>query len=126
MKLVIALGGNALLRRDQAPSAENQLENIRTAASQLARVAAGHALVVTHGNGVDFLLMSVPFKGHVAGREIPEVNGIGHTRAGEEAAGRIDRDTIDAVIEDVLFLLRLQIPDDDCTIAFAALTNCEQ
>ena len=41
MKLVIALGGNALLRRDQAPSAENQLENIRMAATQLARVAAG-------------------------------------------------------------------------------------
>ena len=59
MKLVIALGGNALLRRDQAPSAENQLENIRTAASQLARVAAGHALVVTHGNGPQVGLLAL-------------------------------------------------------------------
>ena len=43
MKLVVALGGNALLRRDQAPTADNQLENIRRAATQLAiaRALAG-------------------------------------------------------------------------------------
>ena len=59
MKLVIALGGNALLRRGQQPSAENQLENIRQAATQLARVAAEHTLVVTHGNGPQVGLLAL-------------------------------------------------------------------
>jgi carbamate kinase len=51
MKILVALGGNALLKRGQAPSAENQSVNVRVAAGQLARVAAGNDLVVTHGNG---------------------------------------------------------------------------
>ena len=51
MKLLVALGGNALLHRGQALSADNQLANIRVAAAQLARVASGNDLVVTHGNG---------------------------------------------------------------------------
>ncbi|MBT9493364.1 MAG: carbamate kinase [Paucibacter sp.] len=52
MKLVIAIGGNALLRRGEVLSAANQLANIRLAAQQLARVAAAHGeLVLTHGNG---------------------------------------------------------------------------
>lgn len=59
MKLVIALGGNALLRREQALSAENQLENIRGAASQLARIAPHHQLVLTHGNGPQVGLLAL-------------------------------------------------------------------
>lgn len=59
MKLVVALGGNALLRRDQAPTSENQLENIRRAASQLARVASSHQLVLTHGNGPQVGLLAL-------------------------------------------------------------------
>jgi len=59
MRLVVALGGNALLRRDQPPTAENQLQNIRRAAAQLARVAAQHDLVVTHGNGPQVGLLAL-------------------------------------------------------------------
>jgi len=59
MKLVIALGGNALLRRDQALTAENQLDNIRRAATQLARVASAHQLVLTHGNGPQVGLLAL-------------------------------------------------------------------
>ena len=59
MKLVVALGGNALLHRGEAPSAANQLDNIRIAASQLARVAADHQLVVTHGNGPQIGLLAL-------------------------------------------------------------------
>ena len=51
MKLVVAIGGNALLRRNQKLTAENQLENIKVAAVQLAHVAEVHKLVLTHGNG---------------------------------------------------------------------------
>ena len=59
MKLVIALGGNALLRRDQALTAENQLDNIRRAATQLARVASAQQLVLTHGNGPQVGLLAL-------------------------------------------------------------------
>lgn len=59
MKLVVALGGNALLRRDQAPTADNQLDNIRRAAAQLARVAVAHELVLTHGNGPQVGLLAL-------------------------------------------------------------------
>jgi carbamate kinase len=59
MRLVVALGGNALLRREQAPTAAHQLANIRRAAAQLARVASGHELVLTHGNGPQVGLLAL-------------------------------------------------------------------
>jgi carbamate kinase len=57
--VVIALGGNALLRRGQNLSAANQLENIRVAAAQIAKLAAGNGLVVTHGNGPQVGLLAL-------------------------------------------------------------------
>ena len=59
MRLVVAIGGNALLRRGQALSAANQLENIHTAAAQLARVATANELVLTHGNGPQVGLLAL-------------------------------------------------------------------
>ncbi|QNM97884.1 carbamate kinase [Chitinimonas koreensis] len=59
MKVVVALGGNALLRRGQVLSAQNQVENIRRVAAQLARVAAQHTLVLTHGNGPQVGLLAL-------------------------------------------------------------------
>lgn len=60
MLVVIALGGNALLRRDQSLTAENQRENARIAALALAEVVrAGHDLVVTHGNGPQVGLLAL-------------------------------------------------------------------
>ena len=51
MRLVVALGGNALLRPGEAPEAERQRANLRVAARGLAALAAEHTLVITHGNG---------------------------------------------------------------------------
>ena len=52
MRLVVALGGNALLRRGEPLTVENQRVNVRKAAQALADlVAQGHTLVITHGNG---------------------------------------------------------------------------
>ena len=59
MRLVVALGGNALLRRSQLPSAGNQLANVRIACSQVARVAAAHDMVLTHGNGPQVGLLAL-------------------------------------------------------------------
>ncbi len=51
MRIVVALGGNALLRRGQTPDAEVQEENVRRAVEALVPLAEEHELVVTHGNG---------------------------------------------------------------------------
>jgi carbamate kinase len=51
MRVVVALGGNALLQRGQELSAENQRENIRVAAVQLAAIHKNHELIIAHGNG---------------------------------------------------------------------------
>jgi carbamate kinase len=49
--VVIALGGNALLRRGEPPEVGRQRTNVETAADALAAVAADRRLVITHGNG---------------------------------------------------------------------------
>ncbi len=51
MRVVVALGGNALLKRGQELSAENQRDNIRIAAEQLAAIHKNHELIIAHGNG---------------------------------------------------------------------------
>lgn len=59
MRLVIALGGNALLRRGEAMTAENQRDNVRVACEQIAKVAAGNELVIAHGNGPQVGLLAL-------------------------------------------------------------------
>jgi carbamate kinase len=51
MRVVVALGGNALLERDERPDAVIQRRHVRQAAVALAPLAAGHQLVLCHGNG---------------------------------------------------------------------------
>jgi len=50
-RIVIALGGNAILRRGEAPTMENQRRNVRAAARSIAPLAEGNDLVISHGNG---------------------------------------------------------------------------
>jgi carbamate kinase len=57
--LVVALGGNALLRRGEPLEAWAQLDNIRRAAAQLAELAGPWRLVVTHGNGPQVGLLAL-------------------------------------------------------------------
>jgi carbamate kinase len=66
MTLVIALGGNALVHPGQPLSAENQLDSIRRAAAQLARVAVGYPLVLTHGNGPQVGLLALQSAAYTA------------------------------------------------------------
>jgi len=59
MRIVIALGGNALLHRGQALTAENQHHNVKIAAAALAPIACEHQLVITHGNGPQVGLLAL-------------------------------------------------------------------
>ena len=49
--IVVAIGGNALLHRGEAPSIAVQRANVARAAAALAGLAATHRVVLTHGNG---------------------------------------------------------------------------
>jgi carbamate kinase len=59
MRIVIALGGNALLRRGEPMTTEVQRRNIRTATEAIAPLAAAHNVVVVHGNGPQVGLLSL-------------------------------------------------------------------
>ncbi|HEX5018391.1 MAG TPA: carbamate kinase [Actinomycetes bacterium] len=59
MRLVVALGGNALLRRGEPMTVETQRANVKVAAEALAPLAMEHELVVTHGNGPQVGLLAL-------------------------------------------------------------------
>lgn len=59
MKVVVAIGGNALLKRGEVLSAENQRANMREAAGALAAIASAHDLVLVHGNGPQVGLLAL-------------------------------------------------------------------
>jgi carbamate kinase len=59
MRVVVALGGNALLKRGEPMTADAQRANVRKAAPALAAIARGHQLVLTHGNGPQVGLLAL-------------------------------------------------------------------
>jgi carbamate kinase len=59
MRIVAALGGNALLQRGQPMTADNQRENVRRACAALAPIAREHELVISHGNGPQVGLLAL-------------------------------------------------------------------
>jgi carbamate kinase len=59
VRIVVALGGNALLKRGEKPDAANQIANVTMAVEALAPLAREHELVVTHGNGPQIGVLAV-------------------------------------------------------------------
>lgn len=59
MRIVIALGGNALLRRGEPMTADAQRANVRIACEQIARIASGNELIIAHGNGPQIGLLAL-------------------------------------------------------------------
>ena len=59
MRIVVALGGNALLQPHQPLSAENLLTNTQLAANALAPLTTDHELILCHGNGPQVGLLAM-------------------------------------------------------------------
>lgn len=59
MRVVVALGGNALLKRGEPMTADAQRANVKVAAQALAPVAEHHQLVLSHGNGPQVGLLAL-------------------------------------------------------------------
>ena len=83
MRIVVALGGNALLRRGQPMTADNQRQNVRVAAAALAPVAAGNELVISHGNGPQVGLLALQAAAY------PDVEGFPLDVLGAQTEGMI-------------------------------------
>ncbi|RQT62254.1 carbamate kinase [Burkholderia cepacia] len=91
MRIVVALGGNALLRRGEAMTAAAQQENVRLAAAQLAGIAHGNELVIVHGNG-------------------PQVGMLAALSGQAPVAERFSLDVLDAETEGMIgYLIELEL-----------------
>jgi carbamate kinase len=71
MLVVVALGGNALLKRGQPLDAAVQRANVKVAAEVLAEIARDHQLVVTHGNGPQVGLLALQNEAYADVRPYP-------------------------------------------------------
>jgi carbamate kinase len=71
MRIVAALGGNALLRRGEPMDAVTQRRNVGVAAAALAALAQEHELIVTHGNGPQVGLLALQADAYPEGGAYP-------------------------------------------------------
>jgi len=71
MRIVIALGGNALLRRGEPMTTEVQRKNVAIAARAIAPLAAQHNVVVAHGNGPQVGLLSLQAEAYKGAEPYP-------------------------------------------------------
>lgn len=81
MRIVLALGGNALLRRDEPMTVEVQRANVKVAAQAIAAIAREHHVVVSHGNGPQVGLMALQAAAYNEGEPYP-LDIIGAATAG--------------------------------------------
>lgn len=59
MRIVIALGGNALLQRGEAPEARTQRRHLDQAVAAIANIVLSNKVVITHGNGPQIGLLAL-------------------------------------------------------------------
>lgn len=71
MRIVVALGGNALLRRRETPDVGAQRQNVRRAVESLAPLLLEHEVVITHGNGPQIGLLALESEAYEAVRAYP-------------------------------------------------------
>jgi carbamate kinase len=90
MRVVAALGGNALLRRGQPMTTENQRANVRLACDRLAPIGERHELIISHGNGPQIGLLALE---EAAYEEVPEapLDGTAGTRVAAGVTGVVFR-----------------------------------
>jgi carbamate kinase len=71
MRLVVALGGNALSRRNEPADLETQRRRVRAAVAALVPVAQHHTLLLTHGNGPQVGLLALQAAAYLQGPTVP-------------------------------------------------------
>ncbi|WP_260261092.1 carbamate kinase [Vibrio intestinalis] len=109
MRIVLALGGNALLARGQALTAENQRENIQKAAASIAAIAKEHEIVIVHGNGPQVGLL---MEQNAAYQEVsPQTTPYPMDVLGSETCGMVG------------YMLQQELRNEDQTLDIATLVT---
>lgn len=99
MRILIALGGNALLRRGEPMTAEVQRRNVQVAAAAMAPIAEHNQLVITHGNGPQVGLLALQDAAYEPDENFPldvlgaETEGMIGYWIEQELANRLPPDT---------------------------------
>lgn len=111
MRIVVALGGNALLKRGEPPEADTQRKNVEKAAVSIAEVATIHQVILTHGNGPQIGLLALeaeayrdvdPYPFHLLGAESQGMIGylliesLGNLMPGSHISALMTRVLVDA------------------------------
>jgi carbamate kinase len=119
VKLVVALGGNALLRRGEPAEADVQRQHVLDAASELAALAEQHELVITHGNGPQVGLLALE------AAAFPDVEPYPLDVLGAESQGMIGYLLAQALArtEQEVATVLTQVAVDPCDPAFADPTK---
>jgi carbamate kinase len=121
MRVVVALGGNALLQRGEPADAEAQRRNIATAVRALAELANEHEVIVTHGNGPQVGLLALQ------GEAYPDVTPYPLDVLGAESEGMIgyllDQELVNALAGRPVATLLTQVIVDAGDAAFADPTK---
>ncbi len=108
MRVVVALGGNALLRRGEPPDAAVQRANTKVAADAVAALAPHHQLVVTHGNGPQVGLLALQNDAYTAVGGYPldildaETEGMVGYLIEQELGRRLDRTRLATLLTQVV------------------------
>ena len=121
MRVVVALGGNALLRRGEPTDATTQRHNVAFAVDALADLAAEHELIVTHGNSPQVGLLALQ------GEAYPDVAGYPLDVLGAETEGMVgyllEQELVNALGGRPAATLLTQVIVDAADPAFAAPTK---
>jgi carbamate kinase len=114
MRVVVALGGNALLRRGEPMTTDAQRANVATACEHLAPIALDHDLVISHGNGPQIGLLALEEAAYEATPDAPldvlgaETQGMIGYLVQQELANRLPDDAQLATL-----LTMVQVDRDD-------------
>ena len=108
MRLVVALGGNALLRRGEPMDAAVQRANVKVAAEQVAAVARDHQVVLTHGNGPQVGLLALQNAAYTAVPSYPldvldaETEGMVGYLLEQELGTHLDRERLATLLTQIV------------------------
>lgn len=118
-KIVVALGGNAILQAGQEGTFENQYNNVKTSTKFLAKlIQEGHKLVITHGNGPqvgNILLQNEEAKDVVPALPLDVLNGESQGFIGYMMVQALENElkTLGVEAPVVNLLTRVEVSKDD-------------
>jgi carbamate kinase len=89
MRIVVALGGNALIQRGQPLTVKTQRDNLANAVSGLVALAREHQVLITHGNGPQVGLLALQADAYAQTQPVPSDSGTPLDVLGAQSEGMV-------------------------------------